>query len=162
VIGLVLIAALALVFVAAFWWALPHDMNPWPFTRWGGAPYRSGFGEIEVHRALEEAGDAAGETEREERKAHGEEESGASWMELPGAYGDDQADAAPPPLPRSAHHRHTDADDLPLPEDIARYGGEPDFGGPTAAVDENAEPPAHVSASDDENADLPDEDDRRP
>lgn len=52
-------------------------------------------------------------------------------------------------------------DDLPGPEDLARFGGEPVFGGAAGTVDENAElPAAGVSAEDDENAEIP-EDDRR-
>lgn len=49
-------------------------------------------------------------------------------------------------------------DDLPGPDDLARYGGDPDFGGPTATADENADLPSTAAAEDDENADLPEDD----
>jgi hypothetical protein len=106
VVALLAVLGVGVLFAVAFWWALPHDENPWPYTwnprswsgpwRWGWFPWPP---EQDVARRLRAA----------MRQAQQEEGSREQ------------------PLPDEPPRRHRDwVDDLPSAADIARFGGEPD------------------------------------
>lgn len=105
-VALLAVLGVGVLFAVAFWWALPHEENPWPYTwnprswsgpwRWGWFPWPP---EQDVARRLRAA----------MRQAQQEEGSREQ------------------PLPDEPPRRHRDwVDDLPSAADIARFGGEPD------------------------------------